>query len=222
MEIYDITSSKFRPYGSIIRHYDFSELLNKMRTYPIPEELDYVASDPSLEELPIFRTFQQGFFGGLPVALGYCMGHNQALNALEYHRTSEVNVAVTDYIVMLGRQQDVQDDYTYDTSLVESFYVPAGLAVEFYATTLHYCACHVQEKGYCHATFLPRGTNCELDEMKTDVVSEHAGNIENKLLTAKNKWLLVHEESSLASRLPIKLVGQNWKIDERQWNARNK
>ncbi len=41
----------------------------------------------------------------MPVELGYCMGHNQKLNALEYHRSSEVNVSVTDYIVFLGRNR---------------------------------------------------------------------------------------------------------------------
>ncbi|MCC8024537.1 MAG: DUF4867 family protein [Clostridium sp.] len=213
MKIYDITDPTFDKYGAIVRGYDFSELLEKMRQKPIPEAVEYVASDPVLEALPVFSRFSQGFYGGMPVELGYCMGHNQKLNALEYHRSSEVNVSVTDYIVFLGRQQDLDEDFSYDTAMTEAFYIPAGLAVEFYATTLHYCACHVQEGGYCHATFLPRGTNCPLDEGFTPSREE------DFLLAAKNKWMLVHEDGGFDGNLPVKLKGENLRIERPDWRA---
>ena len=60
------------------------------------------------------------------------------LNALEYHRSSEANVAATDVILLLGQQSDITDDFKYDTAQLEAFFVPAGTAVELYATTLHY------------------------------------------------------------------------------------
>ena len=41
-------------------------------------------------------------------------------------------------ILLVGRQQDITEDYTYDTDQIEAFLVPAGTAVEMYATTLHY------------------------------------------------------------------------------------
>ena len=71
----------------------------------------------------------------MPIQIGYCNGHNTKLNALEYHRDSEINVAATDAVLMLGSLQDVKEDHTYDTSLVEAFSVPAGPAVEVFATT---------------------------------------------------------------------------------------
>ena len=37
--------------------------------------------------------------------------------------------------------KDVEADHTYDTSKMEAFLVPAGTAVEVYATTLHYAPC---------------------------------------------------------------------------------
>lgn len=212
MKIHNITSQRFQKYGSIIQGYDFSALLDEMKKIPIPREgIDYVACSPELEKLPVFEEVQRGFFGGLPAALGYCMGHNQKLNALEYHRGSELNVAVTDYIVLLGSLQDVDENFQYDTSLIEAFRVPAGAAVEFYATTLHYCACHVQESGYSHATFLPRGTNTPLAEdfvPRTD---------EEKLLQAKNKWMLVHAGGGFGPEVPVKLKGENLSIDSSLW-----
>lgn len=65
------------------------------------------------------------------------------MNPLEYHRSFEVNVEATDAVLMLGSLQDVETDFTYDTSRVEAFFVPAGTAVELYATTLHYAPCGV-------------------------------------------------------------------------------
>ncbi len=212
MKIHKITGPEFRTYGSIVEGYDFTALLEAMRRKPIPAQgIDYVASDPDLEALPIFPKFAAGFYGGLPAALGYCMGHNQRLNALEYHRGSEVNVSVTDYIVMVGRQQDIAPDGSYDTGLVELFYVPAGLAVEFYATTLHYCACHVQESGYAHATFLPKGTNCPLPGDFKAVTGE------DQILAARNKWLLVHQDGGFAPDFPVRLTGENLAVTPADW-----
>lgn len=89
-----------------------------------------------MEALPVAKELQDKGYGGLPIEIGYCNGHNKKLNGLEYHRSSEINVAVTDMVLLIGHQQDVEKDFTYDTSKVEAFLVPAGTAVEVYATTL--------------------------------------------------------------------------------------
>ena len=59
----------------------------------------------------------------MPVQIGYCNGHNSKLNAVEYHRSSEINVAATDAILILGLLADVAEDFTYDTSKMEAFLV---------------------------------------------------------------------------------------------------
>ena len=128
------------------------------------------------------------------------------LNALEYHRSSEINVAATDAILMLGCQQDITDDFTYDTAKVEAFLVPAGTAVEVYATTLHYAPCGVDGAGFKVVVVLPKGTNLELEE-------KHEGG-EDAHLTAKNKWLLGHPEGGLPEGSPMGLVGKNLNINE--------
>lgn len=55
-------------------------------------------------------------YGGMPIQIGYCNGHNHLLNAVEYHRDSEINIAVTDMILILGKEQDITEDHTYDSS----------------------------------------------------------------------------------------------------------
>ncbi len=211
MKIYDITDPRFLRYGSIVQGYDFSDVIRLLKEIPIPEDVEYVASLPELEELPLFEQFEQGFYHGIPVELGYCMGHNQKLNALEYHVGSEVNIAATDYIVLIGSKQDMDEDYRYDTKNIEAFYVHEGMAVEFYDTTLHYCACNVTEEGYAHATFLPKGTNLPLDEGFV------ADTEEDRLLTARNKWMLVHEDGGFPSSVPVKLTGENIEISSSDW-----
>ena len=77
-----------------------------------------------LEALDVAEAFQNRGFGGIPIQIGYCNGHNKKLNAVEYHRCSEINVAVTDLVLLIGSQQDITDDFHYDTSRIEAFLVP--------------------------------------------------------------------------------------------------
>ena len=162
--------------------------------------------DEKLEALPVMKELAEITYGELPIQIGYCNGHNCMLNALEYHRSSEVNVAATDAVLMLGSQQDITKDFTYDTSKVEAFLVPVGVAVEVYATTLHYAPCGVDGAGFKVAIVLPKGTNLDLDR-------EHNGG-EDGHLTAKNKWLLGHPEGGLPEGSPMGLVGKNLNCNE--------
>ena len=108
--------------------------MEAIKKTPVPEGVVYEPSVKELEELDAFEKLSTVVYGGMPIQIGYCNGHNTKLNALEYHRDSEINVAATDAVLMLGSLQDVKEDHTYDTSLVEAFSVPAGTAVEVFAT----------------------------------------------------------------------------------------
>ena len=102
---------------------------------------------------------------------------------------------------MLSLIRSLSKYYTCDTSKVEVFRVPAGTAVEIYATTLHYAPCHVSEDGFQVGVVLPRGTNYPLDET-------HAKD-EDALITAKNKWLIGHAEGGLPEGSFLGLKGEN-------------
>ena len=136
-----VLDAGFKKYGRIIADIDTSEIVKLMDSYDMPEDVVYVAGDKKLENTKIHKIIEESVYGGCPVQTGYCNGHNQKLNALEYHRSSEVNIAATDMILLLGKREDVEDDFTYDTSKVEGFFVPEGTAIEVYATTLHYAPC---------------------------------------------------------------------------------
>ena len=203
MELINVCSPEFRPYGRVITGYDVDGLMKAMESTPLPEDVVYVASVPELEALPIGAELSDGIYGQMEIQLGYRNGHNKKLNALEYHRDSEVNLAVTDLVLLLGRQQDIEEDFTYDTSKVKAFLVPAGTLVEVYATTLHYAPCQTEDSGFRCVVVLPRGTNTDLDH-KPQV---RCG--EEKLITARNKWLIGHEEGGLDEGAWIGLKGEN-------------
>ena len=190
MKIQNVTDASFGKYGKVMTEFSFEQILKEMEHTPLPEDVVHVPSVETLEALPEAQDVSRKGFGGLPVQIGYCNGDNSRLNALEYHRSSEIDIAVTDLILLLGCQQDIEADDTYDTSKVEAFFVPAGTAVELYATTLHYAPCSVKAKGFRCVIVLPKGTNEELP-------FKPAEEGENRLLAAVNKWLIAHEEAGI-------------------------
>ena len=148
MKVKQVTDTSFRKYGKILTGIDFSEIYNVLEEMDYPEDVEYAASFGPLEEPEFRQKLSNTLYGELSVEIGYCSGHNKMLNALEYHRSSEANVAVTDIILLLGHQSDITEDFTYDTAQLEAFFVPAGTAVELYATTLHYVPIGTKENDY--------------------------------------------------------------------------
>jgi len=149
----------------------------------------------------------------MPIQIGYCNGHNAKLNALEYHRDSELNIAATDAVLLLGLLADVEEDFTYDTSKVEAFLLPAGCGVEIFATSMHYAPCALDGKGFQVAIVLPKGTNYDLKDAHAKVAGDKVNN-EDALLTAVNKWLIGHPEGGLDEGTFLGLKGKNLDVNE--------
>ena len=202
MEIKVITEENFNKYGQILKGYDFTELLAEMEKLPMPtDDVVYVPSVEELENCKVKTDLENQMYGGLPIQIGYCNGNNKKLNAVEYHRSSEVDISVNGVILLLGKQEDIKADFTYDTANIEAFYVPAGVAVELYATTLHYAPCTCDgEDGFRCVVVLPKDTNTELTFELMDG--------ESRLMTAKNKWLIAHEDARIEGAF-CGLIGEN-------------
>ncbi len=213
MKILSVTDAAFQKYGKVVTNVDFSALVEELKKTPVPEGVVYEPSAAALEALPVMQELSALTYGEMPIQIGYCNGHNTKLNALEYHRDSEINVAATDAVLMLGLLTDVGADYTYDTSKVEAFLIPAGMAVEVYATTLHYAPCGVGGQGFQVAVVLPKGTNYPL---KTEHVRAEAASTDNEdcLITAVNKWLIGHAEGGLDEGSFLGLKGKNPDIND--------
>ncbi|MFA9422287.1 MAG: DUF4867 family protein, partial [Sedimentibacter sp.] len=180
--------------------------MEKMESTLLPCDVIYEPSIKELEQLNISKELRIREFGELPIQIGFCNGNNYLLNAVEYHRSSEINIAVTDLILLIGSQQDIEEDYTYDTSKIEAFLVPAGTIIEVYATTLHYAPCNANEDGFRCVVVLPKDTNLSLE-------SKIKKSGEDALLFARNKWLIGHKDTNLHEQGAfIGLKGKNISI----------
>lgn len=207
MQIYEVTDQRFRKYGRVLDTPSLTgevrkELAEQMEKTPLPADVVYEPSVEALEQTKAAEILKEEIFGELPIQVGYCNGNNYLLNALEYHRSSEINIAATDLILLLGSEQDVAEDFTYETDKVEAFLVKAGTAVELYATTLHYAPCNVEASGFRDVIVLPKGTNYPLRACH-DVTGE------DKILAATNKWLIGHAEGGLSEGSFLGLKGKN-------------
>lgn len=181
IEIFDVKSEEFNSFGRIIENLDISEIISVAKTIKNSNEgSNYKPSVDAFEKLDIAQKISIEFFGEMETQVGYCWGYNNFFNATEWHTSSEINIAVTDLLIIVGHLWDVKDN-TIDISSFKAFYVPAGTVLECFATTLHYGPCEVQKDGFGWVVALPKGTNTQLE-----------GEYEDKLLWAKNKWLISH------------------------------
>ena len=204
MKIYSIYDKEFAPYGKVIEGVDTAELVEAMKAIPLPSDgVSYEPAIDSLEACAVYSDFEERVYGGLPIQIGMCWGHNTKLNCLEYHRDSEMNLGTHDFVLLLAKMEDIVDK-KLDTAKVMAFKVPAGVLIECYATSLHYAPCHVNAAdGFRVAVVLPKGTNTAKPEFEPK-------SFEDTLLTARNKWLIAHAESSEAKNgAYVGLVGEN-------------
>lgn len=207
IKIYPVTDACFAEYGKVLSGFDFSECIHIMERREIPAEGNcYIASDDEMMATPLAETLSSRFYGNMPIEIGYCNGNTTKLNALEYHKGSEIDAAVTDLVLLLDTIKNIHGN-TLPSSGVKAFYVPAGTAVELYGTTLHFAPCKVTEGGYKCIVVLPAGTNAALESIPEPLCDE------DKLLWMQNKWLIAHEESIPASKgAYVGITGPNIEI----------
>lgn len=194
LTIYSYNDPAFLRYGNIIENYDLKEYAAIMKDRPIPDDGNiYVGLDPDLSNCNCTFEIASRLYGQIPIQVGYCNGNSNKLNALEYHKCSEVDIAITDLVLLLGDVRDIRQG-SYSSTNIEAFFFPAGVACELFATTLHFAPLKVSSKGFKSIIILPEGTNESLSSLPTPSSSEE------KLLWMKNKWLIAHSESPLASK----------------------
>lgn len=201
-----VTDPEFASYGRVVEGYDCSALISYMEQQTeIPENGNkYLASVLELEAEPVVQSIQNGFYGEMEIQVGYCNGRNTTYNGFEYHKGSEINIAVTDFMLVLGHVWEIKEN-TYKVEDAKVFFVEKGTAIEMYQTTLHLSPCRVTDEGFKDIVILPRGTNTPL-EHKEDAVEA-----EGILLLQKNKWVIAHAEREPLIRQGAHagLIGEN-------------
>lgn len=203
VKIYTIHDAEFIPYGKPITDVDTSEIVK------VGEELltagggGYKASVPQFEALEIHESIRDRFFGQMPTQTGFVWGKNNKMNALEWHKNSEINIAIDDIVLLLG-QLDELEEGMYHSDKVKAFYLEKGEMAEVYATSLHFTPCTVKKSGMGAVVGLPLGTNTQLQKPATD-----------RFLRNKNKWLICHHEncSMIEKGVEGNILGDNIEIN---------
>ncbi len=190
LNILSVDDPAFQRYGVCHTRYDATEMIARAKALlPQADGVVYEASVPALEEPSALNTaIIQEVYGGMPTQVGWCYGKNVQMAGLEYHKGAEIDVCITDAILLVGHVQDIVwgEEIRYDTRKVAAFYAPAGSVVELSTWNLHFAPIHAHQGGsFATLVYLPRGTNEDLT-FSVDKVGE------NKLLFAINKWLIVH------------------------------
>lgn len=183
IKIYTIHDKEFIPYGTPITDVDTSEIVEAGEKLLLAGGAGYKASTPEFEALEIHNIIRDRFFGQMPTQTGFVWGKNCRMNALEWHKNSEINIAIDDIVLLLGQLDEIVDG-KYHSDKVKAFYLEKGEMAEVYATSLHFTPCAVKKSGMGAVVGLPLGTNTALTAPSSD-----------RFLRNKNKWLICHVDN---------------------------
>ena len=194
LPLYAVTDPDFAPYGRVLSLPGEDAFFTAFSQTPVPEEGNrYLASLPALEECEAVRSAAIGVFGGMPVQAGFCNGRGFRLNALEYHKCSELNASDTGLVLLLALPGQCRDGIL-DSADVKGFYLPPRVFVEIFPRVLHFAPCRVRKDGFRCLVVLERGVNEALPSVNTSASGEE------KLLWMRGKWLTCHPDSPQAEK----------------------
>lgn len=200
MKVYRTTDPEFSAYGRKIEFEDTCEIIAEAKKISLPEVgSNYTASVESLEKLSVSKLICDRIYGELPIEVGICLGFSESLNALEWHNSSEINIAVTDFILLLGKLCDFKGG-RYESENIKAFLVKKGEMIEVFADTMHFCPLNTEKSGFSCIVVLPKGTNIPLERETKE-----------EYLFRKNKWLIAHVENRALLEKGVKggIYGKN-------------
>lgn len=206
LKLFSVLDPAFGPYGRILSG-DTDALFAAIQNTGIPEEGNrYVASDPGLEQVNVIRVWQRTVYGEMPVQAGFCNGNGDRLNAMEYHKSSEVNFSDTGLVLLLALPGDLREGKLRSEDVV-GFYLPPRVAVEIRPEVLHFAPCRISKAGFRCLVVLPKGTNAPLEHTDPTLPGEEA------LLWMRNKWMTCHPDSPQAEKGAfIGIEGENIRL----------
>ena len=193
LRLYSVTDPAFCPYGRVLEA-DTAALAKALEQTAIPESGNcYQASVEILEKVPLMRELGRTVYGGMEIQAGFCNGNGFALNAMEYHKCSEINYTTTGLVLLLALPGQLRDGVLQSEDVV-GFYLPKGVLVEIHPLVLHFAPCRVTEEGFRCLVVLEKGTNEALPQVNTAAPGEE------KLLWMRNKWMTCHPDSPQAQK----------------------
>jgi hypothetical protein len=129
-----INTKNLEPYGCLRIKHDFIGARRFVEGLQVPcSTLEHVDSEHEhLESLKAYRELSEEYFGGLPVKMGYFIGHNSNAGPYRYHKSSSILIAVSDCVLELSRMCKSPQ---LAKNLVR-LTLPAGTIVELYGSVI--------------------------------------------------------------------------------------
>lgn len=208
LEILSLESPEFASYGCLHKTVKLPEMKKFLYAQERNEFEYYVPGDEAIESLPEAVQFADDMFGQVPCQIGWYYGNCDRLNALEYHKCSEILYEYEDCVIIVGHLWDIKNDQV-DSGDLKIFFVPADTCVELYATTLHFAPAKAGKEMVMQIVAQSKHTNTPL--LKPAVGNEP----ENKFLLQRNKWVLCHPEAkeALGPEAFVGITGENIRIN---------
>ena len=201
IKFFTTKGENFKKYGRVL-NLDATSIIDHLSTQEEKDNIknatkaSYVTDREDLHDFECIPQIQKEIFGYLPIQAGVVKGKNQSLTGTEFHQGSEVNIAVTDCLLVLGNKYDMIDN-AIDVSQMDVFYVEKGEVLEIYSTTLHYTPIEANKDGFSLVVILIEGTNTDIDFEK------------NSVLCKKNKWYVCHssQTAKIEQGFKVGLIG---------------
>ena len=197
---------EFRRYGQVIDKHDFIKA-KKYVDEKIEIDQDRIVYEPSnehLESLKAYVEFENEIFGGMAIQMGICYGKNRRINMLEYHKSSEVFIAITPCVIFFGTQENMNNN-TYDSENLTGVFLNKYEAIEIFGSVIHTAPLHVLDEGFKGIPIIIKGSNVAYD-------NNASKDGENLISFGRNKWAIVHEDFENKRGRYVGLVGENKEI----------
>lgn len=207
LEILPLDSPVFSKYGMVYPEICAPGMKEFVLAHKPDCEEFYVPCEEKLMEMDESCVIKENLFGQVACQIGYYYGRGTKLNAVEYHKCSEVLILFEPAVLILGAVWDIEDGLL-DSSKMKIFYVPKDTCVELYATTLHYAPLMATINGICQVVAQAEGTNTPFKETIAGRIST------DRYLLERNKWVLAHKEfvDSLGGNGYEGITGENISI----------
>ena len=210
LTIHTVDETLFSDYARIVTSPVFSSLSDYIdKNTVVTERNVYVADIPELHTAETDAALSV-FFGGMKVQIGYCNGCNFSMNGVEYHKSPELTIAITDCLMWWTNPKYLVDFNHVDSSASDLFFIPAGCSFLLNPSVLHLAPCRVDSNGYKTVIILPFGTNMPIeDSLKQSFRA--SGDPEASILHMTNKYMITHKdwEPLVKQNVHIGLTGQN-------------
>lgn len=212
MQIIDIRSKEFEPYGKAIEMSQISASSREELIGYFMEETEaprdgniYVADVEAIHHMTAAKEIGAVLEYDEP-QFGYCHGNSTKVNALEWHKCQELVLAVTEVVLYLGRPDllsNVEGKKTFYTDNLITVKMCKGDIVCLNPEVLHFAPTKITKEPYRTMIVLDKGTNAPLNGTR------------DGHLFMRNKWLIAHRDRQdlVAKGAYPGVVGENF-----DWN----